>query len=148
MAFISHMTTLISSTTTRALRFWNMTQVSVRRYVIKMPKNTLTPPDALHLFVYCHSAFQNRKSNLKQTWRPCIVRLHFRETTCVHSGCSLIILSKTCCFLTTSLICFQESHLYMTRDFYRRWRAINVSTKQYKFVESLIIFGRFAFSKI
>ena len=51
-----------------------MTQVSARRYVknVKL-KNTLTPLDALHPFVYCHSAFQNRKSNLKQTRRPRIV---------------------------------------------------------------------------
>ena len=34
----------------------------------------------------------------------------------------------------------------MTRDFYRRWRTINVSTKQCKLVESLIIFGRFFYS--
>ena len=97
----------------------------------------------LYITTSLHLAFQVRKSNLKQTSRRLIVRLHFRETTCAHSGCSLIILSKICCFLTTSLICFQHSHLYMTRDFYRRWRTINVSTKQRKLVEPLVICGRF-----
>lgn len=127
MVFISQMTTLIS-TTTGALRFSNMTQVSAKRYVVKMSENTSTPLNILHPFVYCHSATQDRKTNLKQTWRPRIVRLHLRETTCVHFSYTLMIHSKICCFLTTSLICLQEYHLYMTGDFYRRWRTINVST--------------------